>query len=376
MVTARGRSKNICNYCNAGKERKTQESHYRPKKSDISGCLRVRLEERWGKPMGLDSVPFLKPIGRGNDIIGLQRPRPATGVSWALWAQSVPGVSFGVSLGPFGPRAPECPRSVPGVSPECQKGHSGARGPKGRRDTQGKTKGQQLKAKNVSNFFTLFHNFSIFHNFSHFFRIFPPGTFPFKTKGFSSMRTKEKKKITGQIDVARLLLHVCPPPRHPEGHFRETWPRDSCSRPGGVAIFGDSPNMAEFFGRYGLDEQSGCHLLWLASVKRSGSHLTEREALWREASLRNWRVIISGQKKVYTTTVETLHFSLFSVSETSMVYTLLSGPMVYTLLTCFPRKGIPHSFFCSVTSGSGDRPRKEGCHSGGVQFFVPLNFQS
>ena len=28
--------------------------------------------------------------------------------------------------------------------------------------------------------------------------------------------------------------------------------------------------------------------------------------------------------------------------------------------------GIHHSFFCSVTSGSGDRPRKEGCHGGGV----------
>ena len=30
-----------------------------------------------------------------------------------------------------------------------------------------------------------------------------------------------------------------------------------------------------------------------------------------------------------------------------------------------------HSFFCSVTLGSGDRPRKEGCHSGGVYSFFP-----
>ena len=53
---------------------------------------------------------------------------------------------------PFGPRAPECPKSVPRVSPECQKGvpdtpgtlsghfgHSGARGPKGSGDTPSDT---------------------------------------------------------------------------------------------------------------------------------------------------------------------------------------------------------------------------------------------
>ena len=44
----------------------------------------------------------------------------------------------------------------------------------------------------------------------------------------------------------------------------------------------------------------------------------------------------TGKKKVYTTTVETLLFS-FSGSEALMVYTLLSGPMVYTLFR-FPRK--------------------------------------
>ena len=46
-------------------------------------------------------------------------PWPATGVSRALRARSVPRVSDGVSLGPFGPRTPECPKSVPRVSPEC-----------------------------------------------------------------------------------------------------------------------------------------------------------------------------------------------------------------------------------------------------------------
>ena len=48
-------------------------------------------------------------------------------------------------------------------------------------------KGQQLKGKLVSEFFTLFHTF---HTFSEFF----PQDFPFKTKGFSSMRTEEKKR--------------------------------------------------------------------------------------------------------------------------------------------------------------------------------------
>ena len=65
------------------------------------------------------------------------RVSPKTGVS--------DGVSHGVSPGPFGPRAPECPKSVPRVSPECPGhlfdtlgtpfGHSGAGGPKGPKDT-------------------------------------------------------------------------------------------------------------------------------------------------------------------------------------------------------------------------------------------------
>ena len=67
-------------------------------------------------------------------------PRPATGVSWALRARSVPGVSLGVFLGPFGPQTPECPRSVKNVSGTLF-GHSGVRGPKGSRDNPRDTPG-------------------------------------------------------------------------------------------------------------------------------------------------------------------------------------------------------------------------------------------
>ena len=48
------------------------------------------------------------------DILSCEAPRPATGVSRALRARSVPGVSLGVSLGPFGPGL----RSVQKVSQE------------------------------------------------------------------------------------------------------------------------------------------------------------------------------------------------------------------------------------------------------------------
>ena len=47
--------------------------------------------------------------------------------------------------------------------------------------------------------------------------------------------------------------------------------------------------------------------------------------------------MILGREENVDTTVETLLFS-FSGSETSMVYTLLSGPVVYTLFPSFPRK--------------------------------------
>ena len=51
----------------------------------------------------------------------------------------------------------------------------------------------------------------------------------------------------------------------------------------------------------------------------------------------------------------------------SMVYTTLSGPMAYTLFPCSLREMVyTIALFCSVTSGSGDTPREEGCHGGGV----------
>ena len=47
----------------------------------------------------------------------------------------------------------------------------------------------------------------------------------------------------------------------------------------------------------------------------------------------------------------------------------------YTLFPLFFQEdGIHHSFFYSVTSGSGTKPAKEGrmgCHGGGVQSFSP-----
>ena len=54
--------------------------------------------------------------------------------------------------------------------------------------SQRKTKGQELKGKLVS-YFSHF-----FRTFSKHFQNLSPRTFPFKTKGFSTMRTKEKKR--------------------------------------------------------------------------------------------------------------------------------------------------------------------------------------
>ena len=99
-------------------------------------------------------------------LLALRTPRPATGVFWAVSVSGPKcprgcprkrgvseGVSDGVSPGPFGPRAPECPKSGPRVSTECQRrcpghsgdilgtlfGPSGARGPKGPGDTPSDT---------------------------------------------------------------------------------------------------------------------------------------------------------------------------------------------------------------------------------------------
>ena len=79
------------------------------------------------------------------------------------------------------------------------------------RHCQRKTKGQQLQGKIVSEFFALFQWKTHFSHSSHFFRIFPPRTFPFKTKGFSSRRTKEKKdnKKNREQDKSMLYVSCC-----------------------------------------------------------------------------------------------------------------------------------------------------------------------
>ena len=61
-----------------------------------------------------------------------------------------------------------------------------------------------------------------------------------------------------------------------------------------------------------------------------------------------------------------LHF-LFSGSDASMLYTLLSGPMVYPFSLVFQGNGTPQMFLlCDL--GSEDRPRHEGCTGGFYSF--------
>ena len=101
---------------------------------------------------------------------------------------------FGLSLR-FGLRC-ECPR--------CQIASDAGRAMRTTKSlTQGKTKGQPKSFQNFSHLFTLFTLFTLFQNLS-------PRTFPFKTRGCSSMRTKEKKKQEKERDKS--MLHVCPPP--------------------------------------------------------------------------------------------------------------------------------------------------------------------
>ena len=45
---------------------------------------------------------------------------------------------------------------------------------------------------------------------------------------------------------------------------------------------------------------------------------------------------------------------------------------VYPFPLLSQANGIHHSFFCSVTSGSGNRPRKEGSRGGGVYSIFPV----
>ena len=87
---------------------------------------------------------------------------------------------------------------------------------------------------------------------------------------------------------------------------------------------------------------------------------------------------IPGKKKVYTTTVET-PFSfpslrLYGVYPSFWTYGVCPSFWTYGVypFPLFPRKTEdPIAFFCSLTSGSGDRPRKEGSRGGGVYSFFP-----
>ena len=70
---------------------------------------------------------------------------------------------------------------------------------------------------------------------------------------------------------------------------------------------------------------------------------------------------VNREEKIYTTTVETL---LFSFSGSEALWCIPFFPDLW----CIP---FSLSFLCSVTSGSGDRPRKERGHGGGVYSFFP-----
>ena len=65
--------------------------------------------------------------------------------------------------------------------------------------------------------------------------------------------------------------------------------------------------------------------------------------------------------------------SLFSFAGSEVLWCIPFFPDLW----CIPfplfsqENGIHHSFFFSVTSGSGNRPRKEGSHGGGVYSFFP-----
>ena len=88
---------------------------------------------------------------------------------------------------------------------------------------QRKIKGQQLKGKTVSHFFA--------HFFSHLFHTFSPWDFPFKTKGFSSMRTQKRRKDKKNnrtnrcctIVVARLSSSYVNPNRYLQGQILAMW---------------------------------------------------------------------------------------------------------------------------------------------------------
>ena len=76
-------------------------------------------------------------------------------------------------------------------------------------------------------------------------------------------------------------------------------------------------------------------------------------------------------RKEYTPPPWKPSFFLFQGLRLYGVYPSFRTYGVYPFPLFSQENGIHHSFFCSVTSGSGDRPRKEGCHGGGVYSFCP-----
>ena len=78
-----------------------------------------------------------------------------------------------------------------------------------------------------------------------------------------------------------------------------------------------------------------------------------------------------GNKK-YTPPPRKPSFFPFSGSEASMVYTLLSGPMVYTLFPCFPRKMVYNIAFLLCDLGVGRQTEKRGVPRWWCIVFFPL----
>ena len=76
------------------------------------------------------------------------------------------------------------------------------------------------------------------------------------------------------------------------------------------------------------------------------------------------------ERKKYTPPPWKPSFFLFRGLRLYGVYPSFRTYCVYPFPLFSQENGIHHSFFCSVTSGSGDRP-KEGCHGGGVYSFFP-----
>ena len=82
------------------------------------------------------------------------------------------------------------------------------------------------------------------------------------------------------------------------------------------------------------------------------------------------RVGWAGKKQVHTTTVETLLY-FFSGSEASMVYALLSGPMVHTLFLCFSRKMVYTVAFLLCDLRVGRQTEKGGLPLWWCMLFCP-----